>query len=117
MHSLRAAYMRAISTRDLAGMPDIPALRRLTQSLAVLDAILSPEWENRYYSFDSRWGLETYVSFAAEYYGTEIPLEVVADVYRHTRLTRKSVARLNPAVLLTDLAPDLAEIGYPDTRP
>ncbi len=30
-------------------------LKRLTQSLAVLDAILMPEWEFRYYSFNSRW--------------------------------------------------------------
>jgi hypothetical protein len=26
------------------------------QSLALLDAILSPDWEYRYFSFDSRWG-------------------------------------------------------------
>lgn len=26
------------------------------QSMAVLDAILSPEWQYRYYSFDSKWG-------------------------------------------------------------
>ena len=57
------------------------------------------------------------MSFAAEYYGVEIPLDAVADVYRHMPLTRELVARVNPAVLLTDLAPDLAEIGYPDTRP
>lgn len=24
--------------------------------MAILDAVLSPEWEYRYYSFDSRWG-------------------------------------------------------------
>jgi len=216
--------MNAISTRDVGGMPDIPAFRRLTRSLAMLDAILSPEWEDRYYSFDSHWGPgelmasmrngqgdhwfalmtdygvvmyglhheapmfrpddpwpglfaglppelsgsrdepafdarnstfciwrrtnaqawergpvqfppgddpdgsaellqhldgrpETYVSFAAEYYGVEIPLDVVADVYRHMPLSSELVARLNPAVLLTDLASDLAEIGYPDVRP
>ena len=45
-----------ISTRDLDALPDIASLRRLTRSLATLDAILSPEWESRYYSFDSRWG-------------------------------------------------------------
>lgn len=45
-----------ISTRDLSGLPDIAGLRRLARSLATLDAILSPEWESRYYSFDSRWG-------------------------------------------------------------
>src|SRR5919112_231908 len=45
-----------ISTRNLGALPDIPTLRRLTRSLAMLDAIMSPEWESRYYSFDSHWG-------------------------------------------------------------
>jgi len=40
----------------LAALPEIEALRKLTQSLAMLDAILSPEWEYRYYSFNSTWG-------------------------------------------------------------
>ncbi len=47
--------MQTISTRNLAALPDIPALRRLTQSLAMLDAILWTEWEERYYSFNSHW--------------------------------------------------------------
>ena len=46
---------RLISTRNLAELPDIPTLRRLLQALATLDAILSPEWEHRYYSFNSKW--------------------------------------------------------------
>ena len=41
------------STRDLDG-PDIDNLKRLMQSLAVLDAILSPDWEFRY--CQSFWG-------------------------------------------------------------
>jgi hypothetical protein len=45
----------AISTRDLSGLPDIPGFRKLTKALATLDAILSPEWQYRYYSFNSRW--------------------------------------------------------------
>jgi hypothetical protein len=36
-------------------MPDPQRLRRLTKSLAVLDAILSPEWEYRYYSYNATW--------------------------------------------------------------
>jgi hypothetical protein len=44
-----------ISTRDLSRLPDVDALRRLMQSMAVLDAILSPEWEYRLYSFNSKW--------------------------------------------------------------
>lgn len=37
-------------------LPPIPQLRRVTQSLAILDAILCPEWEYRYYSFNNQWG-------------------------------------------------------------
>jgi hypothetical protein len=44
-----------ISTRDLSQLPDIDTLRRLMQSLAVLDAILSPEWQFRLFSFTSKW--------------------------------------------------------------
>jgi hypothetical protein len=44
-----------ISTRhpDALGPPS--ELRRRSISLAVLDEILSPEWEYRYYSFDQAW--------------------------------------------------------------
>lgn len=45
----------AISTRKLRLLPDVDRLRALLQSIAMLDAILSPEWEYRYYSFNSRW--------------------------------------------------------------
>lgn len=44
-----------ISTRDLAALPDIAGLRRLTRSLAMLDAIVCEDWESRYYSFNSHW--------------------------------------------------------------
>jgi hypothetical protein len=36
-------------------LPDTEGLRFLLQSLAMLDAILSPEWQHRYYSFNSHW--------------------------------------------------------------
>jgi hypothetical protein len=44
-----------ISTRDLTGLPDIRTLEKITQSLAILDSILCPEWEYRYFSFNARW--------------------------------------------------------------
>ncbi len=37
------------STRSLASLPDIATVRRTSQSIAMLEAILSPEWELRYY--------------------------------------------------------------------
>jgi hypothetical protein len=44
-----------ISTRDLSLLPDVDGLRRLLQSMAMLDAIICPEWQYRYYSFNSVW--------------------------------------------------------------
>ncbi|MFI1920107.1 hypothetical protein [Nocardia sp. NPDC020380] len=40
----------------LRHLPDIPILRNRCRAMAMLDAVLSPQWENRYYSFNSRWG-------------------------------------------------------------
>ena len=37
-------------------LPSIKTLHRLTKSLAMLDAIICPEWDSRYYSYNSKWG-------------------------------------------------------------
>ena len=47
--------MTQISTQDLSRLPDVDGLKTLMQSLATLDAILSPECEYRSFYFDSRW--------------------------------------------------------------
>lgn len=44
-----------INTASLHELPEPAELERLTQALAVLDAIMSPEWWYRYYSFDPAW--------------------------------------------------------------
>ncbi|SDJ77520.1 hypothetical protein [Streptomyces indicus] len=36
-------------------LPEIAVLREHCRSLAMLDAVLSPDWEDRYHSFDHRW--------------------------------------------------------------
>ncbi|MER7947517.1 hypothetical protein ABTY59_09035 [Streptomyces sp. NPDC096079] len=36
-------------------LPGIEELRDHSRGLAMLDAVLSPEWESRYYSFDAHW--------------------------------------------------------------
>ena len=40
---------------DLPRLPPPAHLERICKGLAVLDAILSPAWEHRYYSFDAKW--------------------------------------------------------------
>lgn len=37
-------------------LPSIPEIRGTAQSLAMLDAILCPEWDYRYFSFNPGWG-------------------------------------------------------------
>jgi hypothetical protein len=39
-----------------AALPDIDELQKRCQALAVLDAILAPEWVDRYYSYTPNWG-------------------------------------------------------------
>ena len=45
-----------VTKKRLATLPNIDALKNLSQSLAVLEAIMSRDWEYRYYSFNSKWG-------------------------------------------------------------
>ena len=46
-----------MTVQDVARqLPDIAVVRDRSRSLAMLDAILSPEWEDRYYSFNAFWG-------------------------------------------------------------
>ena len=44
-----------VTKKTLDTIPDVEPLKKLCQSLATLDAIMSPEWEYRYYSFNSKW--------------------------------------------------------------
>jgi hypothetical protein len=41
---------------DPALLPDLVSLRRRAKALAVLDAIMSPEWDYRWFSFNASWG-------------------------------------------------------------
>lgn len=54
-----------ISTRKLGALPGIGDLRRITKGLAALDALLCPDWESRYYSFNARWDLDTGAEMAS----------------------------------------------------
>lgn len=50
--------MTIISTKKLTRFPKPQTLKRLFQSLAMLDTIMSPEWEYRYYSYNAYWGTD-----------------------------------------------------------
>jgi hypothetical protein len=47
---------KGVTVHDIARqLPDTAVLREHCRSLAMLEAILSPEWEDRYHSFASDW--------------------------------------------------------------
>lgn len=51
--------MGFMTAHDVARLlPGISVLRDLCRSMAVLEAVLSPDWESRYHSFDAGWGPE-----------------------------------------------------------
>lgn len=37
-------------------LPDLPAIQLRAKALAMVEAIVCPEWEDRYYSYNCRWG-------------------------------------------------------------
>src|SRR6185295_12440255 len=46
----------SLSTATPEKLPNVEGLRRLTKSIAMLDAIICPEWDYRFFSFNSKWG-------------------------------------------------------------
>ncbi len=54
-----------------------------------------------------------YQRFAEDYYETAVDVEAVGEIFALHPLTDDLVRRLNPDLMVADLAEDLAEIGYP----
>ncbi len=58
----------------LGGKSEIPngnVLKRRLQSLAMLDAVLMPDWELRYFSFNSKWAENTMMASMRDGEGSE----------------------------------------------
>ncbi|MCF6348441.1 MAG: hypothetical protein L3J20_09105 [Flavobacteriaceae bacterium] len=47
--------MEKVNLLNTNNIPEIPILIKKLKALAMLDAILMPDWNYRYYSFDSTW--------------------------------------------------------------
>ena len=44
-----------ITAKNLIQFPDIPILQQRCKSISALEAIICPEWEYRYYSYNNAW--------------------------------------------------------------
>ncbi|BDS11323.1 hypothetical protein [Aureispira anguillae] len=47
--------MNKLSTENLNLLPNSKELRRICKSISAIEAIISPEWEYRYYSYQKDW--------------------------------------------------------------
>ncbi|MCP4138282.1 MAG: hypothetical protein GY754_45390 [bacterium] len=47
--------MNKLSTKNLKRLLDIKDLQNLCKSISALEAIICPEWEYRYYSYNNQW--------------------------------------------------------------
>jgi hypothetical protein len=43
-------------------LPDLATIKRRARALAMIEAIVCPEWANRYYSYNSKWGQDLEMS-------------------------------------------------------
>ncbi|MFB8216450.1 MULTISPECIES: hypothetical protein [Streptomyces] len=69
-----------MSVHDVARrLPDIPALTDLCRSLAMLDAILCPEWDHRWHSFDAQWSPTEAMASMRDGSGGEYSVVLSAD--------------------------------------
>ena len=50
--------MTTPSTFNLSAIPNVDDLKKLCKSISTLDAIICPEWEYRYYSYQKDWDLD-----------------------------------------------------------
>ena len=82
-------------------------VRKISQSLAMLDAILMPEWEERYFSFNAHWDDERDEMMASmrtgegdEYYILFCPRNALGKVYTSDalHLSKSQIAKLEDEV-------------------
>ncbi|MFC9860404.1 MULTISPECIES: hypothetical protein [unclassified Streptomyces] len=64
-----------MSVHDVARrLPDIPVLTDLCRSMAMLDAVLCPEWDHRWHSYDARWSASEAMASMRDGSGNEYSL-------------------------------------------
>lgn len=91
-------------------LPDIPTLRNLCRSMAVLEAVLNPDGE-RYYTFSPHWSDSEEIASMRNGSGDEFG--IVFSVYALRPLTLELIQRLNPDALVGGIVKEVGALGYP----
>jgi len=90
-----------------AGLPEPKKLERICRSIAMLEAIVSPDWESRYYSFDCHFAAGQRLASMRDSSGDDWFI-----LYAPTPLTQGLITSLNPKLKMVDLRKDIEDIGY-----
>ena len=69
----------SISTRDLSLLPDVAKLRAVMQSMAVLDAIIEPDYSLRYFGFVANFSPDGSIWLGSMQNGSGDDLEAIFD--------------------------------------
>jgi hypothetical protein len=99
-------------------LPSIPDLIRRAKALAALDLIMSPEWDGRYYSFDSTWSESEQMASMRDGCGDEWQVVFHADGWAALKgLGHESPAYATGGVQLSAalqqlFPPELAEFSH-----
>jgi hypothetical protein len=102
-----------ISTKNLLLLPTINHLKALTQSLALLDTILSPDWEYRYWSFNAHWDANQTVASMRNGSGDDLyimftPVGAIIKGFAHESVM--SPYSQNPSAIWAGVLDDVPEV-------
>jgi hypothetical protein len=123
-----SSILQAQFPSELSGFVSEPAFRWDDTSFGYYYLPSTPEWkranDTTTYSADDAGDCELlnhlvggpsdYGKFASDYFETEVPTDIVTDVFNHAPITQAIISTLNPSIKLEDIEDELyAEIGYP----
>lgn len=97
-------------------LPAPEAVRARSKAMAMLDAVLSPEWEWRYYSYDSRWSPSEDLASMRDGSGNDYAIVFsTAGVYAQASYHESPISayRVSPPALWPGLFDSLPEVLRP----
>ncbi|KAA2239531.1 hypothetical protein F0L74_25360 [Chitinophaga agrisoli] len=68
-----------ISTSNYSALPDRNRLRNICKSIAVIEAIIAEDWNDRYYTYNSKWAKNKEVASMRDGSGDEMLVLFTAD--------------------------------------
>lgn len=91
-------------------LPPVPLLLRRTQALAMLNPLLSPEWQDRFFSFDRHWALGQQLASIRDGSGNHAFVLFIGDGCILKTFDHERTPVQDSSLFLKDLALQLPEL-------